>query len=55
MTLLNRDSETDSAYPHLPITLEGKKPKGEAQYLKKDYRTTVCLKQGDRVVPFISF
>lgn len=50
---LNHDSETDSAHPHLPITMEGRKPKGEAQYLKKDYRTTGCPEQSDRVVSLI--
>lgn len=55
MKLFNCDFETDSAHPHLPITMEGRKPKGKAQHLKKYYRTTVCPKQGDRLVPFISF
>lgn len=55
MTLLNCDSETDSAHPHLPTTMEGRKPKGEAQYPRKDYRTAACPKQGDRVVFLISF
>lgn len=55
MTLLNHDSEIDSAHPHLSIPMEGRKPKGEAQYLKKDYRTTACPEQRERVVSLISF